>query len=558
MKRSELSKQVGDLVDALLVICKLYGPVTAKKAKEILSLYYPAIDEKWDVNDIEASLKGLAKSGTLYKYNTKYSTIPFDVLKEIDEINPTYKKFKKENFKHFNNVSELKRAASSYCTYNPKVNELEEYLKTLSNDSKTIKQIIKTIIKSCDVSINSTNIEKGLDDVFPSIDISKTTKLIKGIYDYAPRPYLNGYSIHEFYADLIKKDEISDDVSLKEDPILKYPMKRKYGSFSYEQVLSLGRKLMDSNIFNIIDSERIIELTINSQKVYVSVLGKRGGDKGLFIFNNQKEFINSYAFLHEDPVYNPDLVHRLSLIQAYLDEIDNNIKISFQGKGVIASAPFFVRIEANTSPRLLNDEEINLVGAVLDELIKLIDFVSYDELVSKLGQYLDSESFLIDEVYVTYNEVLFGRYCLNEIGMHIPNFEVNDFNTELLNNYLNLPKMAEVQIGLYTMPFICDEQTSSMPYILILLDSKNDLILDVKIFEVKDADKMKDYILDILTNLGQSIQKLEVNNLYAFDVFSEFMFYVDNYDLVNDVNKINSIYKELMNIDKGSDSSSWS
>ena len=307
--------------------------------------------------------------------------------------------------------------------------------------------------------------------------------------------------------------------------------------------MKLANIVNNSEIFKLIDSDKVLEFFINGKPVYVSILGYYGKDKAIIIYRSRQEMINTFGLMIDEYKEDyPDISGHVSCIEVSCNNTDflSDDLIKELESSNIGLMPNFVSIQSTKGLRLINKDETNLVGAVLSDIIKLFQISNLSDIKLNLGE--TDDIYKINQVYVLDDEVLYGKYNDIEIGDVILPFKLNKVDKKLVRRVCEYEE-DEVLIGTYISNCYVEE-THEYPHMIIVANKKTGFIYKCFMKPVKDMANIKNEVLELFDMLNINPQSIYVNNDYCFEIFDEFdEYFILDYD---EECLLNDIYKEFL------------
>ena len=528
--------KLGECLKAI-VIC--YAPLNEEeiiaKMKEYFKSVYNMYKDQW----IASILKGMCDARQLICKDGYYSIIE---IEDMDELQDKIFNIKEE--KKFKNGKELFRYHDlSKLDGIEEFDMLKQYVLLLEVKNNKEEEVMFTLATMSYMMVDNDIVYEYLKkNVKKKVDYDVLNTLMFKYGSIIPRPFLKGYNLQEYMeqSELVQK---ADDFFSDKYEIKHYPKKTDYKTFTYEDCIKLAKQLNRSELFKIIDSDRVLELTINGNKVYVSVLGFYNKDIGIIIYKNWKEMLYTYSFLLGRQEEFPDLALRPCNIEVNLREPAGFLTedvLDELNQHKYPECPSFVRLEANAVPRLINEEEIQLVGGVLSDLVKLPQLCNLSDIKNNLGE-KKNDMPNVNQVYVGDDEVAFGYFNDPAFGDFLLNFKPEHLNKNLFNQLKKFPKHS-INIGVYIMN-ACEN--GKLPYCIFVKDNDTGLMIDMFLRHKEEMGNVVNDVLNIFKEHKIYPRDIGVNNEYTYEIFGELGDLLDEY-LIDDENReMDDIYMEL-------------
>lgn len=545
--KEKLLEKVNEIVDAITGLLVVYGPTELEMIEEDLKHYFKDLYKMYK-SEIEQILYALVSIQQIQKEDDMYSVIPFNIIDATDKAFEDCDDDVYIGDKEFTGKEILDFGSSKNMIQGKIFKELKKFIEEEIKDEKKIRDIENTLVHLPYLAVNS---EEALmivkDKAKKKIDEDKFLNLYFDYSNNVPRYFYGGYSFKE-HNDLIL-DELEKSGKIKKDNLIKtYPDKKDYPKFTYKDLIELGNKIKKCEIYKIIDSDRVLELTINSKKVYVSILGFYGKDIGIIIYPSLQDLEYTYHFLLADPENYPDSVFRLNCIEVCVEDPGGFASDKVLGelkKNHYPEVPSFIRVKSNYENRLVNDEEIQIVGGVLSDLLTYIKNTDLSDIKIHLGE-KEEIDYDINQLYITDNEVIYGGYNHFRLGQACLNFLPKPIDKVKVNRLKKFNKV-DISIALYVYPTIINN--NELPYMLILRNEETGMIVDIALKGINEMPNILNDVLDLMYKHEICPKTIGVNNDYAYDVFIEFMDYFKEYGLT-DNEELNTIYNEFFNYEQ--------
>lgn len=535
-------KVIKKLNDVVFSILYAYGPLNEKEIDLKIRYYFKDLVDSFGDYSTDKILNFLVDTKQIVKKGKLYTVIPFNIV----EITNKEMQFPIEPpEKVFNNGEELLNITCLSNKENIKeVRELKNYLKSL-NIKINKKELIDDILTSILFTDYTNYLKEALSELPEDTDFNFINEKKEAICKMLPRFFLKGNSFEEFQAFIVSESTVHQINSSKNMKIKEYPLKKDYPNFTYEDCIELTKRFDITKLCNMVDSDRVLELTINGKKRYVSVLGFHKKDYGLIIYPTYDEFKQMYPFILGEHVQDyPDIAYHYNVIEVCMVDPKNmatdNVRKQMKKMGY-PLFPSFIRIETNHDIRLANQEEINIIGGVLSDLLKMMSNTDFSEICLHLGDKNEKYDD-INQVYVTDEETLFGSYFDPELGRTYINFELDQLNKKKVKELLTLKNKKDLFIGLFITPFTID---CYMPYLLVIEDAENGFVYGMEVFEEDRNKDIVNYLVRKLIELGICPKSLGFNNEYCAEVFLQLEMYFDDYYVVEECD-VNNVYKRLL------------
>lgn len=544
------------LIDEALAVITVYGPLNKQ---EIIDYLYKYFSHKLSIEDkenMDLYLESLVAVNRLFILEDgSYSSLAESTIELVSEemediiigLNKQEKSYDKDELIKYANVNKLNGIKE--------FDELKSYYDALSFKNEESKDELFLAlcfgIYSC---FDINGVIKELKKVTNNLNKKELEKHLAAYSSIVPRPFLNGFTyldvnsmedtlkenVEKYYEEICEDFDVffSDKYKIKEKI-----NKKNYGEFSYEDCMKLANIVNNSEIFKLIDSDKVLEFFINGKPVYVSILGYYGKDKAIIIYRSRQEMINTFGLMIDEYKEDyPDISGHVSCIEVSCNNTDflSDDLIKELESSNIGLMPNFVSIQTTKGLRLINKDETNLVGAVLSDIIKLFQISNLSDIKLNLGE--TDDIYKINQVYVLDDEVLYGKYNDIEIGDVILPFKLNKVDKKLVRRVCEYEE-DEVLIGTYISNCYVEE-THEYPHMIIVANKKTGFIYKCFMKPIKDMANIKNEVLELFDMLNINPQSIYVNNDYCFEIFDEFdEYFILDYD---EECLLNDIYKEFL------------
>lgn len=532
------------LIEEILAVITVYGPLNEKEIIEYVDDYFSHSFSKEDKKNMELYLESLLAVNRIHMVGKKYSSLTpaavKDANKELKDVIMTVgdieKKYKKEELIKYANVDKLDGIKE--------FDDLKKYYDSLTfKDTKDKDEIFLALCFGIYSCFDVNDVVDALDDI--TTDLNRT-KLIKYLTDYSailPRPFLHGFTYKDIN-NIEKEMEKNYNNKLQEElensdfdeffstkhKIKTNITKKKYGSFSYEDCIELTKKVSKSQVFKLIDSDKVLELSINGKPVYTEILGYYGKDKAILIFKSREDMINTHTMMacSETDDY-PDMALHVNCIEVSDGGTDflNDEMIEELKEKNLPLEPNFSVLNGYKGMRLPNQDELNLIGAVLSDIVKLFQIANLSDIKMNLDD--NNDKFDVHQVYVGDDEVLFGHYNDIEFGDTILDFYLENIKKKLVNKLDNYED-HDILIGTYILDAYLQD-INEHPHVVFLMDKNTETMIDHFFKTSKDIKSIKNDVLKSLDKNKIKPNCIYVNNDYCYDIFDEFELYCElDYD----------------------------
>ena len=539
------------LIEAITAIVTVYGPLDFKQIEDYLKKYYPDLLKGNYKEEIDVYLDSLVYANRLYKKGKKYSAIDFNILKEVSKQTKELSKVVEGKEKVFDRDTLLKYADFNKLDGIKEYDELKKYIYSLDfKDPKVKDEILFALCLGDYFCYDAFSLFDVLKRETKNVKLDDFTEYVGNFSGSLPRPFLHGYSYKEIddISETIYKtgSQQFDDFFSPKNKIKGPFLKSKYNDFSYQDCIELGKKVDKCEIFKLVDSDRILEFFINEEVVYVQILGFYNRDNAIIIYRNRNEMLNAQTILQSDDVNAyPDMAYHMSCIEVTLRDSTNFLTLDMEQKlknDNLPLLPNFVTLEAAKERRFPNQRELNLIGGVLTDILRLVKISNLSEIALHLGDKDESvKPYDISQVYVLDNEVLYGEYNEIELGDYILPYKLNKVDKKLIKAVKKCPK-HEISLGTYITGFSIEDE-EEFPHITIIYDNTTGLIVGSHLYSSKNIKDVKNEILKKLIDANICPKVIACNNEYCFELFDEYLEFFDLY--IGDNENLNEIYEEL-------------
>lgn len=528
-KKKELTEEkVSRLSLIINALVTVYAPMHMDDLADKIEEYFPEDYASVEEEDLFNMFFLAGKNGVYYideeyDYISLFSEEEIAMMREMPELKALMdldaeKEFDdpKEILK-YGNLFDMK-GEENYDALRAYFEKLEYKKKNTAEDA--YREALVVIYKMYDEEEFFAQLRKRVKGSF---DTTYLSELMFDIGADMPRGIFHGYSFSEISKIV---NDLKDLFDLDEQRIEIPKNYRKYGHYSYERCLRLAEKLKDSGIFEDFVSDNLLELLVNGKEVFVQLLGYYNGDRSIVIYRDRRNMEYNYQFIASEDDYYPDIVSRVNNGQVIFDDAGGfatpEVQDQLNEKG-LPLYPLLVQLDPVKGPRLAENEELDLFGAVLDNLVRI-----YDKLGEDIGSLcVEGNPFQIVQIYLTETDVDMGQYTYLELGDPVIPFEVDPIDKDMK---IKAKRDADICIGLYSIPVMTEEVPS---YVTYVYNASADLIAG---FDTCSAEEMKDTknkIIRILEANGLRPRSLCFNNEFCLEVYEELCDFYDleDYDL---------------------------
>lgn len=539
------------LIDMVLSVINVYGPLSKDEIINYIEKYHHYIFIDYEIDELNLYLHALVDAQRIYLINKKYSSLSTEILdvvkKELRQQIDTYKFSKKE----YDKDELIKYANVDKLDGIKEFDDLKKYFYSLDFKKEVNKN--ELFLALCYGLYSCYDLTEVIDTIKNGTRGFNEEELIKYLKEYElmiPRPFLNGHTYRDInednkktqkeFADLIQEKLFTNNLDefFTENYKIKSKIDKKpYGEFSYLDCLELIKKVDKTEIFKLIDSDKLLELYINDEPVYVSILGYYGKDKNIVIYRSKEEMITSRTIMFSKENEFPDLPMHISCIEVSAKELDflNDEMIQTLKDKKYPLEPNISVMEGYKPIHFPTKEETNLVGAVLSDIIKLVQLSNLSDISINLGE--TEEMFDIYQVYVEDDGVLYGKYNDIEIADIILRYDLDDVDMHLVKK-LNKYKKHDIMIG----AFIFNGYVKSIneyPHLFFIVDKENSLILDCICKSSNDISSIRNDVLKVLDKKKIKPNNIYMNNMFCYEIFGDYYEYfnleIDKDNILNDI-----------------------
>lgn len=558
MTKNLINKQ---LIEEILAVITVYGPLSKKEIIKYIKDYFSCSLTIKDEADMDIYLNSLLAVNRLFLVNNKYSSLTpqaiDDANKELKDIivavGDIEKKYNRDQLIKYANVDKLNGIKE--------FDALKEYYDSLSfKNNKDKDELFLALCFGIYSCFDVNGVIDELKKVTTNLDKTKLMDFLKEYSGILPRPFLHGFSYKDIndIEDELKKnfnnklrEELEnsdfDELFTKKYKVKAKIKKKKYGIFSYEDCVELSKKVYNSQIFKLIDSNNVLELFINGQPVYIQILGYYGNDKAILIYKSRNDMINTHTMMACGEVDDyPDMpfhVRCIEVSETGLNFLSEDMISELKAKN-LPLEPNLSVLEAYKGSHLPNQDELNLIGAVLNDIINLFQLANLSDIKMNLGE--SKEHFDIHQVYIGDSEIYFGKYNDIEFGDTILDFYLENIKEKQVNKIDNYDE-HDVLIGTYISDFYV-EDINEHAHIIIIMDKETETIYDYFFKSSKDIKSIKNDILKSFDKHKIKPNCIYVNNDYCYDLLDEFELYFDlDYDEDGILNNFYSGFRKEAN-----------
>lgn len=541
MKKEQVLKMC-EAIEALTIV---YGPLYYEDYDYLLDKYFHTVYNRVGYECLQDILDTLVEMQRINFCKNRYSMMRNEDLKILEkEFRKEYGDLCEISFKEFKSGNEILKYRELCSAKNVKGTEkLHEFFNNLEfydgvnvEDTKYEFFVIPQLMADVD------EYAKLLSKKCKNLDFDKLHELYDEIAGVLPRGFLHGYSFIEMN-EMIRK-ELENATYITEE----IPKHKKSMSYSYVECLSLLNELEKTELYKLVDSDRVLELSINGQEIYVQILGYYGKDKAIIIYKDLREMEYSISLMKANIEEVPDVSYRLSQIECLYNPegfVSEEVAMQLE-KSNLPPRPAFVRLDYCKKPRLVNVKEINLIGSVLYDLLCMIKMVDKQTITRYLGEDKYAIDNTINQVYVYEDKVLFGEYDDDEVGIIYDRTKVTKFDSKLINKLKKCSNNHAVMIGVYIYPM----NVSQYPWYYQIYDVDDDRIIEMEALEPSKNKDIGNIILKSLIKHNINPKNIIFNNEITYDLLNNFHSYFIKVD-IDEKCFLNKIYCDFVyrNID---------
>lgn len=494
-----------DFIDMIMGVIFLYGPIDEN---EILDIIEEKCQNRYELcYPLYGSILQQLTEKQIEKRDELYSLVPFSQLDELQAVIGVSREeiIQMLERKDFSGETIKSYADIFHPDHHNVMAELADFIAELDIDEDTKEEMYKTAVVC---AINLSSIENFEDILSEQTGSLYDSERLEAIYDelvrIIPRGMFNGYSLAEL--GMKEREETEEKRIVPFD-------KREYPHFTYQQCLKLAEEVKNTDLFENISSNSLIQLYINNSFVYCFVLGYFYGEKAVLIMDEENVRYSSYLMRNGESY--PDLIYRVSQIEVLLEEPEmfaEALKTELQESGY-PDEPLFVSLKSMKVMQLADEKETDIIGAVLTELLRIAEDDSYDSI-------MDSDE-RVNQVYVYDDHIEYGNYNDYDFYDVVVPFETEKLSEENIETLLSCQQDAQITIGLYSSESY-EEESESYMYMCYIVDSETAELIDVMIINPADIESVVNDVAEILIENDINPYSISFNNNFTFEVFRDF------------------------------------
>ena len=527
----------------LLKLCKyinglvfLYYPIDIDDLINIIEGIDKKLYEKFYYNEMLGIINTLVETEELFKFDNQLSIVSKKDIKELFKVDEIDYVKKHSGFKkHFSKKEVLEYSIPFEYNHNSDYKKLKEYVYSLDlNDNN--EEIFYDLIGVCSIMADDDAFVSKLGKEY-KFNTDKLKELVSNFMRSLPRGFLNGFSFGEL--DVVY-EEIDDGNFHK---IYKPYHPLKFEHYSYNDCVDLANQLKNTKLFEYVNSDLLLEFYIKDKPIFIQLLGFYNGDRNIVIYGDIDGMARNYCLMNSSEKEYPDITNRIDIMEVILDDASgffiDNIRKDIDDNHY-PSLPLFVKMTPGKEYpiSLVNEKDIDLVGAILESLLKWEDMAGDDI----KEQFSESDFENIYQVYLNENGLEYGYYL--NLDDEIPGFSFEiDLDSIGKVDVSNLNK-RNIGIGIFIPPFSVEDKKT---YLTILYDYDHDLILDSFPSLEEDMPNILNTITTKLTKHKINPNNIYYNNNYTYYVLFPLKFAYEEVNFIHDdENRINDIYLDMI------------
>lgn len=314
---------------------------------------------------------------------------------------------------------------------------------------------------------------------------------------------------------------------------------------NYKELIELLREYKKTKIWKSIDGDDIFKISGHKKPMYISILGKQGECTDLNIYRGKEELFIEYDMIYGEYVNYPDKFYRLTCFKLIIDDAKQALSpesIKKLKENHIKNDVCAMRFESGKKPRLVTEEEAEMLIKVMKDLLIIIDYMKktdfkFDEEFNLAQKY----AFLVKDNEVTYKKEQFP------LGHEIK-VKALPINEEILNKLLLFNQKGTFGLALFDGPFYIEEK-SEYCKLLILSDLETGNILDIKAISRKEEQNVCNFLLESFFKIKKYPKNISVCStktlLLIKQVLSELKI---NYNVNIEMDILFEQYNEIFNM----------
>lgn len=537
MNRKDHAIKICEAIEALTIV---FEPLYYEDFEYLLDKYFHTSYATLHENDLFGILSLLVELKRIYCEKDKYFITNKKDMKLLQkEAEKRFGDLLEIPFKEFKNGSEILKYQKLCNHKNVKGTEkLHKFFDKLQfNEGVNVEDAKYEFFVIPQLMADIDEYAKILAKKCKPFDMNELREAYDEAVGKLPRGFLRGYSFEELN-DLIKEE--LENATYITEPI---PDHKKNTNYSYVECLALLTELEKTELYKLVDSDRVIELSINGEEVYVQILGYYGKDKAVIIYKDRKEMLYSLSLMKSDIETIPDAMYRISNLECLYEPSGfvNEEMADKLAQRNLPPLPAFVKLSYAKKQRIANAKEINLIGAVLNDLLNMMKMVDKQTISKHLGEEEYAIDDTVNQVYVYSDRVVFGEYEDDEIGIAYDKSIQNKVDNQLITKLKKCNKSKDLAIGVYIMPLENDDY----PMLYMIFDVNDEKIISMEAVGPNDRKSIVNKVLKDLIKNDINPISIGFNNDITFDMFSELLLDIEKIG-IDDAHVLNDIYEEMM------------
>ncbi|MDD4795691.1 MAG: hypothetical protein PHG03_03930, partial [Bacilli bacterium] len=291
---------------------------------------------------------------------------------------------------------------------------------------------------------------------------------------------------------------------------------KEFAMENYKKLQELIKVYEETKMWERIDGDDIFKLSGFDKNVYVSIMGNAGVEYGIGIYYGDEDLLSQLDVVCGEYFRSPDSHLRLSLFKIPLGDPEcmlSKADKKILKKNKIKPVNVAFRFDAGHLARIVTEEESLLLIDILNEILKVNDYIANNDIEFDLRFAEKMYSFSEKE----------GKMVVKKINY--PNFKVKKMKQEKLDqdlvakgNWITKKDNYHVFLVYAPMYLIGSNQ---YPYLLIFQNTDTFMIIGMEVIESNDMDKIANKLLGMFIKNRIIPKSIRVNSSEVKDVCSE-------------------------------------
>ena len=543
MANKEKDRDIEKVLRIITGIVNVYSPLEIDEIIEKIEFYFPDDFAEFSYDEFYGIIELISEQGAFFIYDDDLVTIlPEEFFEDEEALMEFQMMIYGLDEKIFEDPNEiLKYFDLSEIDGCEEHKDLGDFICDLKyKNGKDGKDVLREIVMGIFIFADPPSLVKLVkDQTKEDFDEDELMELIHNLSGVVPRGTLHGYSLAEFNE--MNYDGLNEMVSILEGDKIDIPNDYyKFGSYSYDDCLSLVNKLKRTKIFEQFCSDNLLELVINGEIVFVQLLGYYNGDRNVIVYGDRDNMEYNYHFMIADNGDYPDIDARVHYCEVVIDDNEGFLNDELKEKLVKDNYPELPLIgyyEPKARMDIPSQNQLNMIGAVLDSLLIIYNFMK--DFVGERCE--EGNLYKIIQCYLREDKSFeIGEYSYLGLGDVVLPVSMNTISEDIK---INAKHEVSISIGLFAITVMNEDNPS---YVAFVKENDSGFILGGDTCKGEDLGGFSSKMINLLEERDIKPNEIIFNNEFSFEVCEGLIdLYDAEYDISSEECGLNEVFYEL-------------